>query len=375
MSPRILEGRPLAVSPSPPPSLAVGSPGWHALTRTPCILLVDDNPDDRALAIRALRQDEPALRVAEITSSEAFEQALTAGDFDVVVTDYLLRWSDGLTVLRRVKERKADCPVILFTDSGSEEVAVEAMKAGADDYVIKPRTARRLATAVRLARERAQLWAREQEALRLRDAFLSIAEHELRTPLTILLGYLSLFQQSVAVGEVALGERDLWKLEVIVRQAAALRRLVENLSDVARISTGVLSLEWQAVDLDALVRRVVEEAGSLLQAHTLELACPTDPLVVHGDPLRLEQALQNLLNNAVTYSPGGGPIAVALMRSGPQACLSVTDRGIGIPAADQAQVFERFYRAGNGNPRQTSGFGLGLYVTRAVAQQHGGTIP
>jgi signal transduction histidine kinase len=225
-----------------------------------------------------------------------------------------------------------------------------------------------------LARERAQLWAREQEALRLRDAFLSIAEHELRTPLTILLGYLSLFQQDVTVGEVALSERDRWKLEVMVRQAVALRRLVEHLSDVAWISTGVLSLEWQSVDLGALARRVVEEAGPLWQAHTLELACPADPLVVHGDPLRLEQGLQNLLHNAVTYSPGGGPIAVALVRSGPQACLSVTDRGIGIPAAEQAQVFERFYRAGNVNPRQSSGFGLGLYVTRAIVEQHGGTI-
>jgi signal transduction histidine kinase len=252
-------------------------------------------------------------------------------------------------------------------------VAVEAMKAGADDYVIKPRRAQRLATAVRLARERAQLRAREQEALRLRDAFLSIAEHELRTPLTILLGYLSLFQQTVAAGEVALGERDRWKLEVIVRQATALRRLVEHLSDVAWISTGVLSLEWQSVDLGALARRVVEEAGPLWQAHTLELACPADPLVVRGDPLRLAQGLQNLLNNAVTYSPGG-PIMVALVRSGPRACLSVTDRGIGIPVAEQAQVFERFYRAGNVNPRRTSGFGLGLYVTRAIVQQHGGTI-
>jgi DNA-binding NtrC family response regulator len=111
------------------------------VTPPPCILLIDDNPDDRTLAIRALQQDDPAPRVAEITSSEAFEQALTAGAFDVVVTDYLLRWSDGLTVLPRAKERTADYPVILFTDSGSEEVAVEAMKAGADDYVTKPRRA------------------------------------------------------------------------------------------------------------------------------------------------------------------------------------------------------------------------------------------
>jgi two-component system, sensor histidine kinase len=101
---------------------------------------------------------------------------------------------------------------------------------------------------------------------------------------------------------------------------------------------------------------------------------PADPLVVHGDLLRLEQALQNLLHNAVTYSPGRRPITVALMRSDPQACLSATDRGIGIPAADQAQVFERFYRAGNVNPLRKSGFGLGLYVTRAIVQQRGGTI-
>ena len=118
----------------------------------PHILLVDDNPDDRALVIHALRQAFPTARVTEVWEAAEFERALTAGACDVVVTDYLLCWSDGLTVLRRVKERQADCPVILFTDSGSEEVAVEAMKAGADDYVLKPRRARRLATAVRLAR-------------------------------------------------------------------------------------------------------------------------------------------------------------------------------------------------------------------------------
>jgi CheY-like chemotaxis protein len=77
------------------------------VTTTPSILLIDDNPDDRTLAIRALQQDDPAPRVAEITSSEAFEQALTTGAFDVVVTNYLLRWSDGLTVLRWIKRRLA----------------------------------------------------------------------------------------------------------------------------------------------------------------------------------------------------------------------------------------------------------------------------
>jgi signal transduction histidine kinase len=267
--------------------------------------------------------------------------------------------------------------VILFTDSGSEEIAVTAMKAGADDYVIKgPRRARSVATAVRLARERADLRIREQEALRLRDAFLLSAGHELRTPLTVLMGYLDLFQARVTLGEVTLSERDRSWLEVIVRKALTLRHLVADLLDVARLSTGVLSLDKKSIDLSALARRAVEEAGPLLQLHsqTLESAFPADPLVVHGDPLRLEQALQNLLDNAARYSPGGGPVTVTLVQAGSQACLSITDRGVGIPEADQTQVFERFYRAGNIDPLRTSGFGLGLYLTRAIVEQHGGTI-
>jgi signal transduction histidine kinase len=352
-------------------------PGDRATATASTILLIDDNPDDRALAIRALREDAANVRVVEVTTAEAFEQALAGEIFDAVVTDYQLRWSDGLNVLYRIKERAADCPVILFTDSGSEEIAVAAMKAGADDYVIKgPRRARSVATAVRLARERADLRIREQEALRLRDAFLLSAGHELRTPLTVLMGYLELFQARVTLGEVTLSQRDRSWLEVIVRKAAILRHLVTDLLDVARLSTGVLSLDKQFTDLSVLARRAVEEAGPLLQLHsqTLELACPADPLVVHGDPLRLEQALQNLLDNAARYSPGGGPVTVTLVLAGSQARLSITDRGIGIPEADQPQVFERFYRAGNIDPLQTTGFGLGLYLTRAIVEQHGGTI-
>jgi DNA-binding response OmpR family regulator len=148
------------------------------VTTTPCILLIDDNPDDRALAIRALRQDDPGLRVVEITTAEAFEQALTAGAFEVVVTDYLLRWSDGLTVLRRVKERRADCPVLLFTDSGSEEVAVEAMKAGADDYVIKPFHYQEVAARIRAVLRRRD--SRREGPRRVGDVFIDPSRREVR---------------------------------------------------------------------------------------------------------------------------------------------------------------------------------------------------
>lgn len=121
------------------------------------VLLIDDNADDRALAIRVLSQEFTHAQITEISNAQELEQALATGTFDVVVTDYFLRWSDGITVLQMIKSRRPGCPVVMFTNSGSQEIAVEAMKSGLDDYVIKaPQKFIRLPIAVRLAYERAE---------------------------------------------------------------------------------------------------------------------------------------------------------------------------------------------------------------------------
>lgn len=120
-----------------------------------CILIIDDNPDDRTLARRKLEQEFAKPQIQEISDATELEQALAERNFDLVITDYWLRWADGLTILRDVKERYPDCPVVMFTGTGNEEVAVEAMKAGLDDYIIKsPKHYARLAVAVRAAVER-----------------------------------------------------------------------------------------------------------------------------------------------------------------------------------------------------------------------------
>jgi PAS domain S-box-containing protein len=122
-----------------------------------CILLIDDNPDDRLLIIRELRREFPNLRVKHVTDAESFDRALEMGDFNLAITDYQLRWSDGLAILRSLKTRYPHCPVIMFTATGSEEIAVEAMKSGLDDYVLKsPKHLSRLRASVRLALERAR---------------------------------------------------------------------------------------------------------------------------------------------------------------------------------------------------------------------------
>src|ERR671932_2332422 len=129
------------------------------------LLLIDDSPDDRVLILRELSHEFPNLQVEEVIDAEGLSQALSAGNFDLVITDYQLRWNDGLTVLREIKSRYPDCPVIMFTDSGNQEIAVEVMKAGLDDYIVKsPKHFVRLSLAVGSALQRAES---QQQAKRL----------------------------------------------------------------------------------------------------------------------------------------------------------------------------------------------------------------
>lgn len=115
-------------------------------------VVVDDNPDDRALVIRELRREFPGLNAEEITHAKGFARALESTSVDLVITDFQLHWTDGLTVLRSFKARWPDCPVVMFTGTGSEEVAVEAMKAGLDDYILKsPKQYARLPAVAKLA--------------------------------------------------------------------------------------------------------------------------------------------------------------------------------------------------------------------------------
>lgn len=142
------------------------------------ILLIDDNPGDRILAIRELRRDFPTLEAEEIVKAEGFANALEQGKFDLVITDYQLRWSNGIDVLRAIKERYPYCPVIMFTNTGTEEIVVEAMKSGLDDYVLKsPNRYFRLLAAVRVVLERTQA--------QRRAAFLEIRLQSLLNQLNV----------------------------------------------------------------------------------------------------------------------------------------------------------------------------------------------
>lgn len=213
--------------------------------------------------------------------------------------------------------------------------------------------------------------AEAEAALAVRDQFLSIAAHELKGPLTALNGYTYMLEQTLARTESnALTQRAVSMIE---RQAKRVDALIDQLLDVSRIERGQFSIDQQWLDLRVLAARVVENVRLTLTQHTLTLTVPDQPLLVLGDDVRLEQVMQNLLNNAVKYSPRGGPVTVALARAGADALLEVTDQGIGIPVDAQGHLFDSFFRATNAG-QHSSGFGIGLYVVKEIVTQHGGRV-
>jgi signal transduction histidine kinase len=211
-----------------------------------------------------------------------------------------------------------------------------------------------------------------EAALRLREEFLSTAAHELKTPVTALLGHAQLVLRRMA----RQGETDReWvekALQTLTGQAGKLSRLVTQLLDVSRLESGKLTLEMQQTDLAALVEQVVAGVRAWSKKHPIRLEAPPS-LDAWIDPLRIEQILTNLLDNAFKYSPEGGPIDVVLCQPDRTFVeLSVRDRGLGIPPEQRGQIFDRFYQA-HGNEFR-SGMGLGLYISRQIAELHGGEI-
>ena len=227
--------------------------------------------------------------------------------------------------------------------------------------------------------ERVQLLAREQaarteaqEAVRVRDAFLSIAAHELRNPLTTLLGSAEALQRRMRRAGT-LAERDDATLALIASQARRLNQMIGDLLDSSRLERGQLQIERHPVNLVALARRVCQSVRAGLGSHTIELSCPRGALVVDGDELRLEQVLHNLLGNAIKYSPGG-QVRVRVERRPGRAVVAVADEGVGIAPEVLPQLFQRFFRADDPAVRQASGVGVGLYVVKEIVTLHGGDV-
>ena len=222
-----------------------------------------------------------------------------------------------------------------------------------------------LALRLAMAIENAELYRRAQDAIRIRDEFLSIASHELRTPLTPLKLHLGVMRKRLPVEAGALRE----KLAFVDRQVDRMNGLIEQLLDVSKITGGRLELEPEWLDLHEIAERIVERFATNEHGSTLRLQ--GEELRAYLDPLRIEQLITNLVTNAIKYGDGK-PIDIEIGAEEKEVRIVVRDRGIGIALAKQASIFGRFERAVSS--REYGGFGLGLWIAQRVVEASGGRI-
>ncbi|WP_375757566.1 ATP-binding protein [Corallococcus exercitus] len=335
------------------------------------VLVVDDNADLRTYITGLL---DASLTVETAEDGLAALQAIRERPPDLVLSDVMMPRLGGFGLLRelRADPRLRAIPFVLLSARAGEEASVEGLEAGADDYLVKPFSARELQARVRtqlemarVRREVAELSAREamlQDAVRARDDFLSVVSHELKTPLASFRLQLDLIERGLEPeARARLGERLL----LTRRQVHRLAAVVELLLDVSQLSSGPLSLRVEDADLAALVTEQVAREGCEV---TLRIAGP-----VRGrfDRARLEQVVQGLLSNALKYG-AGKPVEIHVTQDGPCARLTVVDHGMGVRPEDRERIWRRFERAVS--VRNFGGLGLGLWIARQVVEAHGGSV-
>ncbi|HKU56002.1 MAG TPA: ATP-binding protein [Gaiellaceae bacterium] len=282
------------------------------------------------------------------------------------VAERLLALADRTTEPARFAQRMRD----LRRDHAASEDEFELAESGRVFRGYTAPVARRDGTVV------GRIWTlrevtAERRLERLRDAFVNAVSHELRTPLTSMTGFLELLGDE----EHALGPAGRRYLEVIRRSNSRLRCAVEDLLLVAQIEAERLRLRVESTDLADLATATVEAASAAAAENGIELRLDVDgPLPLEADADRLRQVLDNLVSNALKFTPGGGSVTLAAGGADGSLRIEVTDTGIGIPQDELGQLFSRFYRASTATRRAIPGTGVGLVIARAIVEAHGGTI-
>lgn len=352
----------------------------HAQRRR--VLIADDNAEMRAF-IRRLLADRYDVDVVA-NGRDALESARRARP-DLLITDIVMPHLDGFGLLKAIRSDPAlrTLPAIVLTERGEVDSRVEGLEAGADDYLVKPFSPRELLARVRTCMELSRMreeveraTGREEalrEANRRKDDFLSMLAHELRNPLAPigygihLLGLPEVSPQMLARTR-----------EMLERQVHHMARIVDDLLDVSRITSGKLSIVRERLDLARLVRQAIEDRRGTLEAAGLKIDAefPNEPLWVMGDPTRLTQSFDNLLDNARKFTTSGGVVSVRVGHDAEtrRAIVVVRDTGIGIEPSLLPHVFDVFAQAEQSLDRTRGGLGLGLAVTKGLIELHGGTI-
>lgn len=367
------------------------------------VLIVDDLSENLRALDAILRAPDRVIIQAR-SGLEALE-LLLEHDFALAMVDVEMPEMDGfqLAELMRGTEKTKHVPIVFVTAAGMElNYAFKGYGAGAVDVLYKPLDINAVKSKanvfVELFRHRTafenqvraleesrkeqecllqQLQATQaelQHSLNMREEFMSLVAHEMRTPLNTLF-----LEVQVRLSQLAKNNLSIFTPEHLhkmldrsERQLKSMMRLIEDMLDVSRIKNGKLSIQPQGANLSLLVRQLAEDLTPLAKESEVEFVLQIDSEIEgHWDAFRIEQIIINLLTNAVRYGKGK-PVHVSLAMEGEHAVIKVADQGVGIAEHEQKKIFEAFERSGDNEVK--AGLGLGLYISRKLAEAHAGEI-
>ena len=368
------------------------------------VLLIEDNAEDACL-IREVLQDQNsscAFLITHVEYLQAGLERLQNDSPDVVLLDLSLPDSQGLVTLTRVLSNASRIPVIILTGLNDEAMALESLRLGAQDFLVKSRMAgdllsrmirygiERKRTEEKLRKNAEDLAASNRQLTDFSEAlqranrqlkcldeakskFIAIASHELKTPLAAVIGYLSL----VLSGRMgALNEEILAALKHVKTASDRLLRLVDDLLDISKIEMGQLKMDKAPFDLGGFLKEEMQvfQAQAKEYEISLEIKIGGDLKRVVCDKDRIRQVFDNLISNAVKYTPRKGIIQIEAknIESGVQ--IDFKDTGIGVRKEDEARVFEPFQHIQKAGLHGEKSSGVGLAVVKKIIEAHGGKI-
>ncbi len=365
------------------------------------LLIVEDSQDDAFLIAENLGLQGLEVKYDVVDNPVDFRNALMAHPYDAILCDHLMPKFSSFDALSILHELHLDIPFIIVSGVIGEDMAVDAMKLGANDYVMKKtikrlgvaiqREVREAANRVKIRKSEAELRLSEQaykelseklvEAVKARDSFIAIASHEFKTPISVIMLQMEMNLRNLTQGKIStLNQEALKKVfDLTFRQAKSLARLVDNLLGLTMVNNNskITITPQRGVDLNVLIQELMEKilSESYPVEHEKNLFCIKlyeDPLIVDVDPQRIEQVMNNLISNAVKYGDQKAVEVELGVRDSNWAEIRVKDQGPGISAEDQSRIFKPFQRGKS--TEGIGGLGLGLFITSEILKAHQGSL-
>lgn len=341
----------------------------------PLILVIDDEEAMRDSCTQILVKH--GFRVETAPDGQSGLEKAASLKPDLALIDLKMPGISGLDVLNKIKEIDPEIISIVITGYATVESAVEAMKRGAYDFLPKPFTPEELRIIIRRALERREL-AREAEKLKrekklLEENFITLVSHQLRSPLIAIQQYFETILGGYA-GEMSPQIKDM--MLRAKERIKDLLQLINDWLDLARINRQELVTRFKPVGLQALLQKQIETFMPLAKESsiTINLEREASSDTVMADEQSLEQALANIIHNAIKYNRPGGKVIIRLWEKNSSLAIDIEDTGIGIPPEHLPHIFDQFYRVPLTGRGMTKGTGLGLSIAKKIIEAHDGRI-